>query len=228
MDNSTLTLIFFTLLLTVLEYIYFEQKGVLTGEFNTKAKNIIYWSIRGGFALIVNCVAVGLYMVYLPWQVVEMYAPSLLLGPLSGAVIICFAIMHALFYAKDNDNVTHPKIIFWRENIHRFSYLRNAIVYVFSCDAFYVAGQNFDLKYKALHAIVLGFLFTYWLFGYWWQVWINRGSGLPDVDPNEADTTEQYIDGVNKIDVRRSKAKEDKIKGVAAALGIVGYLIVLF
>ncbi len=227
MDNSTITLIFFTLLLTALEYIYFEQKGVFTAKFDTKLKSILYWSIRGGVTLIINCVAVGLYMIYLPWKVVEHYAPSLLLALLFGVNILLFAVMHALFYAKGNKAVTHPKIIFWRENIHRFSYLRNAIVYVTACVGLYVCGQYLNLQYKAVHAVVLAFLFTFWLFGYWWQVIINLGSGLPAEDPNEADTTEIFYDGKNKIDVKRSKAKMDKIKALAAALGIVGYLIVV-
>lgn len=221
MDDSTLTLLFFTVLLTVLEYIYFEQKGVFTAEFNTKIKSIVYWSIRGAFALIVNCVAVGLYMVYLPWQVVEHYAPSLLLALLFGVNVLLFAVMHALFYSKGNKAVTHPKIIFWRENIHRFSYLRNAVVYLTACVGLYVCGQYFSIQYKAVHAAVLAFLFTFWLLGYWWQVIINLGSGLPAEDPDEADTTEIFYNGKNKIDIKRSNAKMDKIKGVVAAVLIV-------
>ena len=91
---------------------------------------------------------------------------------------------------RDPKNI-HPKLQKYNSNLHFISSPAN----YFQQFAFFfmvlpiarllapeVTFNNIGLSILSAGLIAVG---QSTLASYWWQIWINRGAGLPDIDPNE-------------------------------------------
>lgn len=129
----------------------------------------------------------------------------IILAVVFGAIVRIYkAKKSGLFYnlKRIEKSIIHPKLMKYYKNIHFISspsnYLQQAMVFilvfaicrllsahgfhgeVFIAPIFHVKKLFFMLLASFLIAIGQSTLASYW-----WQIWINRGSGLPDIDPKE-------------------------------------------
>ncbi len=229
MENSTLTLIFFTLIMTFVEYLIFEAKisralKPYSGwkKFFLVAVGLVFTTLINGlvfgFGMLIDWLSVWEFMKHLPelvyikpkiWH--RQTAHVMLIGcaPLA---LIALAISQALYYAKGNKGVTHPLILLWLKNIHRITWFRNALFFLVFILANYL-GFFMWVKFALIHAVVISYLAMFCVRSFDWQKWINRGSGLPDIDPNEDKTTELVLPFIRKhIELPRWNSKMDRIR----------------
>ena len=126
----------------------------------------------------------------------------ILLGSICGAgVRIYHAIHNGLFYnvVRAESNI-HPKLLKYFKNIHALSspmnYLQQLMAFFYVFAAIRIMNPEFSwiiiLEIIAAGLIALG---QSTVASYHWQIWINRGSGLPDIDPNESEKTEIVLFG---------------------------------
>jgi len=91
---------------------------------------------------------------------------------------------------RDPENI-HPKLEKYNKNIHFISspsnYLQMGMVFalVFTICRLLAPELNAQHLVSSVFASYLIAWGQSTLASYWWQIWINRGSGLPDIDPNE-------------------------------------------
>lgn len=92
---------------------------------------------------------------------------------------------NAAFYAKRNVSVTDERVLEWTKNIHIPT---NQVYRTWWMSAFSFLALIFSMAYSIewalIHSLVLTTL-TSASVSDQWQKWINLGSGLPAVDPNE-------------------------------------------
>jgi len=100
------------------------------------------------------------------------------------------------FYGKKNPNVTDERIKLWVSNIHIITnqeyraYWGSIFFYLM---AFFTL-SDFGFVKSIIFSTVLAQL-TSATASYHWQKWINLGSGLPEIDPNESNKWELTIFG---------------------------------
>ncbi len=103
---------------------------------------------------------------------------------------------NGVFYGKKNPSVTDERIKLWISNIHIItnqeyrSYWGSIFFYLM---AFFTA-SGIGFLWSVVLSIGLTQL-TSSTASYHWQKWINLGSGLPEIDPNESTKWELTIFG---------------------------------
>lgn len=92
----------------------------------------------------------------------------------------------------------HPKLLKYYKNIHFISspanYVNQAMFAVLVFCIFYLLAPFHWIMIPAACMVAWG---QSTLASYWWQIWINRGSGLPDIDPNENHMSEFAWDNIS-------------------------------
>ena len=117
----------------------------------------------------------------------------IILGSLCGASVrIYHSIHNGLFYNTNRDKKNiHPKLLKFYKNIHFISspmnYLQQFMAFFYSLAFIRLLHLEFDVKTIIMQIVAAFFIAIAQstLASYHWQIWINRGSGLPDIDPNE-------------------------------------------
>lgn len=103
---------------------------------------------------------------------------------------------NGVFYGKKNPGVTDSRIKLWISNIHIITnqeyraYWGSIFFYIMA----FLTSVNFGFFKSVLISCILTQL-TSASASYYWQKWINLGSGLPEVDPNEPNKWELTISG---------------------------------
>jgi hypothetical protein len=92
---------------------------------------------------------------------------------------------NGVFYSKNLTNVTDPHIRLWRKNIH---HLANEVHRTYMIRTFFflmaILWDQTGWLWCISASLALTMLSSA-AASYGWQKWINLGSGLPAVDPNE-------------------------------------------
>mgnify|MGYP006133424511 CR=1 FL=1 len=121
----------------------------------------------------------------------------ILLGVLCGAIVRIYkAKKSGLFYYNrgSKSKPIHDGLRKYNDNIHYISspanYFQQFMVFFFILAIVYKDYGLFDTFSFSYYVINIGSAFLIAigqsnLASYHWQIWINRGCGLPDIDPNE-------------------------------------------
>lgn len=125
------------------------------------------------------------------------------------------------------------KVKFYIENIHRINSPLNYLMQLtFFCLMFlgFVNHGNYSF-WAVLFDIVAAFLVATGqsaIASYEWQIWINRGNELPDIDDNESTNSEVVI-GRKNFWIKNLKAfngkKSKRLKYVGVVIIIIGVLV---
>lgn len=114
----------------------------------------------------------------------------LILAFTSAAVLhVCDGLYHGLIYGRAG---SVPALRYWNENIHRIAQIVDVAIYAGLtaplCALLWLTGHGWWGVASALVSVKAGFVFG----GFWRQVAINLGSGLPAIDPHENSRKEVY------------------------------------
>ena len=103
---------------------------------------------------------------------------------------ILSGIENGAFYAKGSKTI-HPKIKKYVNNYHFietprwYAMFGSLFFLIFAILKLKTPEYEFDILCQQILATLLLTMGSSHLGGLWYQIWINRGSGLPDIDPNE-------------------------------------------
>lgn len=126
---------------------------------------------------------------------------------------------NAAFYGKGVDKVKDERVKLWISNIHIITNQEYRAYW--GAMFFYLMSFFTLLDWGFLSSIITSGVLTQLssaVAGYHWQKWINLGSGLPEVDPNEKPSWELTIGGksfwIPKFWVGERRFKISIISGV--------------